>query len=308
MAAFLRNLTRNFELFCRHVVGYDIDPDALSAAQANAEEVGVEDVMDFVRCDVVDLGTLAEGAHHQHGAGGSSSSAAAERDKEGEAPLASASDAAAHHSAVLVASLPLNPHRGCIRSTNGSSSSSSSAESGTGGSGHAPTAGATAEGVFDTVILNPPFGTRRVGADTAFVRAALRVAGPEGRIYSLHKSSTRAHWVRSAAGWGVGVEVVAQVRFDLPATYAFHTRSSVDIAVDLLRFVKGSGAVAVAARHESIPAFVEPAAAAQEEGGGGGRHAGKHAGGGGGHGGGRRGGSGSGSGTGSGSGRRGRGR
>jgi len=43
----------------------------------------------------------------------------------------------------------------------------------------------------DTVIMNPPFGTRTKGADMAFLHAAFAVS--RGAIYSLHKSSTRAH-------------------------------------------------------------------------------------------------------------------
>jgi predicted RNA methylase len=43
----------------------------------------------------------------------------------------------------------------------------------------------------DTVIMNPPFGTRRKGADMDFLRAACSIA--RHSIYSLHKSSTRAH-------------------------------------------------------------------------------------------------------------------
>ena len=39
--------------------------------------------------------------------------------------------------------------------------------------------------------MNPPFGTRHKGADVAFLRAAFRLA--RGSVYSLHKSSTRAH-------------------------------------------------------------------------------------------------------------------
>jgi hypothetical protein len=61
----------------------------------------------------------------------------------------------------------------------------------------------------DTVIMNPPFGTRRKGADADFLRAAARlVAGAGGAIYSLHKSSTRAHLQKLAlrcAQGGVGV-------------------------------------------------------------------------------------------------------
>ena len=39
--------------------------------------------------------------------------------------------------------------------------------------------------------MNPPFGTRRKGADIAFLRTALQLA--RRSVYSLHKSSTRAH-------------------------------------------------------------------------------------------------------------------
>jgi hypothetical protein len=40
---------------------------------------------------------------------------------------------------------------------------------------------------------------------------------------------------------GVGISLIAQLRFALPATYAFHRHDSVDVAVDLLRFDKGAG-------------------------------------------------------------------
>ena len=41
---------------------------------------------------------------------------------------------------------------------------------------------------------------------------------------------------KKAAEWGVGMEMVAELRFDLPATYKFHKQKSVDIEVDLIRF------------------------------------------------------------------------
>jgi predicted RNA methylase len=43
----------------------------------------------------------------------------------------------------------------------------------------------------DTVVMNPPFGTKLKGADTQFLRVACAL-GPHA-VYSLHKSSTRAH-------------------------------------------------------------------------------------------------------------------
>uniref|UniRef100_B9N7D0 Uncharacterized protein n=1 Tax=Populus trichocarpa TaxID=3694 RepID=B9N7D0_POPTR len=44
-------------------------------------------------------------------------------------------------------------------------------------------------GFVDTVVMNPPFGIRRKGADIDFLSAALKIA-PEA-VYSLHKTSTR---------------------------------------------------------------------------------------------------------------------
>ncbi|XP_006935411.2 rRNA N6-adenosine-methyltransferase METTL5 isoform X3 [Felis catus] len=44
---------------------------------------------------------------------------------------------------------------------------------------------------FDTVIMNPPFGTKNnKGTDMAFLKTALEMA--RTAVYSLHKSSTRA--------------------------------------------------------------------------------------------------------------------
>ena len=45
----------------------------------------------------------------------------------------------------------------------------------------------------DTVVMNPPFGTRKKGADMGFLRAALGVA--KRAVYSLHKTSTRREQV-----------------------------------------------------------------------------------------------------------------
>lgn len=54
-------------------------------------------------------------------------------------------------------------------------------------------------------------------------------------VYSMHKTSTRKHLLKKADEWEVDVTVLAQLRFDIPATYKFHKRNSVDIEVDLIR-------------------------------------------------------------------------
>ena len=41
---------------------------------------------------------------------------------------------------------------------------------------------------FDTVVMNPPFGTRNSGIDSAFVLKGMEYSNV---VYSLHKTSTR---------------------------------------------------------------------------------------------------------------------
>lgn len=41
---------------------------------------------------------------------------------------------------------------------------------------------------FDTIIMNPPFGTRNTGIDSIFLLNAMRISSV---VYSLHKTSTR---------------------------------------------------------------------------------------------------------------------
>lgn len=88
----------------------------------------------------------------------------------------------------------------------------------------------------DTVITNPPFGTRSKGADMEFLRAAFRIS--RHSVYSLHKTSTRKYIAKYAVNvlGALSAEPVAQLRYDLPASYSFHTMASKDIEVDVWRF------------------------------------------------------------------------
>ncbi|XP_074452433.1 rRNA N(6)-adenosine-methyltransferase METTL5 isoform X1 [Larus michahellis] len=88
---------------------------------------------------------------------------------------------------------------------------------------------------FDTVIMNPPFGTKHnKGMDMIFLKTALQMA--KTAVYSLHKTSTRQHIQKKADEWEVKMEVIAELRYDLPASYKFHKKKSVDIEVDFIRF------------------------------------------------------------------------
>ncbi|XP_002125257.2 rRNA N(6)-adenosine-methyltransferase METTL5-like [Ciona intestinalis] len=88
---------------------------------------------------------------------------------------------------------------------------------------------------FDTVLMNPPFGTKsNKGIDMEFLRAASVLA--EHSVYSLHKSSTRAHIVKKANDFGMQAHVVAEMRYNLESSYKFHKKKSKDIEVDFIRF------------------------------------------------------------------------
>nr|CAG4638685.1 EOG090X0BVL [Cyclestheria hislopi] len=92
---------------------------------------------------------------------------------------------------------------------------------------------------FDTVVMNPPFGTKHnKGLDTLFIEIALKCVKNTGVIYSLHKTSTREYFNKKASNWNVEPRVLAELRYDLPATYRFHNKTSVDIEVDFWRFAK----------------------------------------------------------------------
>lgn len=93
--------------------------------------------------------------------------------------------------------------------------------------------------VFDTVIMNPPFGTKNnSGADLMFVEAGLSILNKSGKLFSLHKTSTRRYIGKfvSQKLHGISAHCIAELRWNLPATYAHHKRQSVDIEVDLWQF------------------------------------------------------------------------
>jgi predicted RNA methylase len=86
----------------------------------------------------------------------------------------------------------------------------------------------------DTVLTNPPFGTKHnAGMDLRFLRTATRLA--RRAVYSFHKTTTRDFMIAQVTSWGYEVQVVAEMKFDLPNVYKFHTKKSVDIEVDLIR-------------------------------------------------------------------------
>jgi hypothetical protein len=97
----------------------------------------------------------------------------------------------------------------------------------------------------DTVLTNPPFGTKgdNGGIDVQFLRTATRLA--TRAVYSFHKRSTRPYILRTLTQeWGYAdARVVAEMSFDIPHMYKFHSQTSRDVEVDLIRVGLAAAAV-----------------------------------------------------------------
>lgn len=88
---------------------------------------------------------------------------------------------------------------------------------------------------FDTVLMNPPFGTKKnAGLDAKFLARGVQLA--RTAVYSLHKSSTRDFIKKKGIDLGTVPEVVAQLRYNIDSSYKFHKKQSVDVEVDFWRF------------------------------------------------------------------------
>lgn len=88
---------------------------------------------------------------------------------------------------------------------------------------------------FDTIFMNPPFGTKNnEGIDVKLLEVALLCA--ERSVYSLHKTTTRDYILQRAKRKKIHCEVIATLKFDLPKSYKFHRKDSMNVQVDCFRF------------------------------------------------------------------------
>lgn len=82
----------------------------------------------------------------------------------------------------------------------------------------------------DTVVQNPPFGTRKKGADVQFLKKAAKIAPV---VYSLHKKGNAAFLAQQT---GHSLTHIREMRVPLFKSYPFHEKKMVEIEVELLRF------------------------------------------------------------------------
>lgn len=87
-------------------------------------------------------------------------------------------------------------------------------------------------GVVDTVLMNPPFGTKQPHADLQFLQAALIL----GKIvYSIHKSSTRRFLIRWLESHAAEVERILTGKMEIPHQFSFHRKRLAYVDVDVFR-------------------------------------------------------------------------
>jgi predicted RNA methylase len=190
---------------CDVVIAVDCDDDALELARENAEQVELEDTIQFINARVEMKSSGNHNGNHkkqkqayQKGGRGGSSSGRNNSKRGGGRGSASQQQTKALIIMDDKDGIPLRSN--CV----------------------------------DTVLTNPPFGTKNnQGIDVQFLRTATRLA--RRAVYSFHKRSTRAYLMKTVQEWGYEVQVAAEMKFDIPQMYKFHEQKSVDVEVDLLR-------------------------------------------------------------------------
>lgn len=87
----------------------------------------------------------------------------------------------------------------------------------------------------DTVIMNPPFGAQRKGADRPFLTAAMRCAPT---IYSLHLSQTEDFVQRFVGRSGFTANPLKRYKFGIPYMFEFHSKAKKEVDVTLFCILK----------------------------------------------------------------------
>jgi predicted RNA methylase len=203
-------------LDCYQLIAIDLDEEALSQARDNAEEMEMEHIIDFVRAELkftpsTTSSSAPQSRHNKGGRGGRSGRHKGRYATASHGPATSEQNPAPQGELIITPEtandgIPLKSK--CV----------------------------------DTVLINPPFGTKNnAGIDVGFLAAGCRLA--RHSVYSFHKTSTRPHLEKKAKQWGMGFEVVAEMQFDIPASYKFHKQKCVQIEVDLIRLFHLNGKV-----------------------------------------------------------------
>jgi len=84
----------------------------------------------------------------------------------------------------------------------------------------------------DTVVMNPPFGAQRRHADRPFLEKAIEISSV---VYSLHLAGTEDFVKKLVSSTGSSCEIQKRYKFEIPHTFAFHTKAKAHVEVALFR-------------------------------------------------------------------------
>lgn len=88
------------------------------------------------------------------------------------------------------------------------------------------------DGVFDTCIQNPPFGSQKKHADVPFLHKAMSIAGT---TYSIHNSNTTEFIQREVESLGGKITLKKEYEFEIRHTFEFHRKDRAFFNVTLFR-------------------------------------------------------------------------
>ena len=88
------------------------------------------------------------------------------------------------------------------------------------------------DGSYDVVLMNPPYGTRKIHADRRFLDKSFQLAPV---TYTMHKSSTRNYLAEYVQRAGRRIDEVRSMTLEIPHLFSFHRKSSESVQVDILR-------------------------------------------------------------------------
>jgi putative methylase len=90
----------------------------------------------------------------------------------------------------------------------------------------------------DTVLQNPPFGTKRRHMDIIFLEKALSVSKV---VYSVHKAGNTDFIRKFVERLGGAVDEIWFSRIKIPKIHKFHLRAVYPVDVEIFRVVKWKG-------------------------------------------------------------------
>ena len=93
------------------------------------------------------------------------------------------------------------------------------------------------QGRFNTVLMNPPFGTKRRHNDVRFLRVALDLGEI---IYSIHKATTMSFISRWLKEKNVTSESIIKTEMPIEHQFAFHRKRRYFVEVEVIRIRRTS--------------------------------------------------------------------